>query len=145
MAQAHLPRSGFCKLYSYGHPTSRTIENLATVGAIIYGTDVHGTVVISTDGTTFEVRPTRAVAPISSKVVAKQAIATPSPAPTSLFVGTLRYDPKGRDRDCGSFKTHEEAQAFFIAAGGPERDPHRLDGDNDGIACESLPREKKNK
>jgi micrococcal nuclease len=34
---------------------------------------------------------------------------------------------------------HEDAQAFFIAAGGPERDPHRLDGNKDRIACESLP------
>jgi micrococcal nuclease len=51
----------------------------------------------------------------------------------------LRYDPNGRDRNCSAFATHQEAQCFFIAAGGPERDPHRLDGDGDGIACESLP------
>ncbi|MFC4557470.1 hypothetical protein ACFO3D_04520 [Virgibacillus kekensis] len=35
----------------------------------------------------------------------------------------------------GDFSTHEQAQAFFIAAGGPGDDPHRLDG----LACESLP------
>jgi len=40
------------------------------------------------------------------------------------------------DRDCGDFATQQEAQAFYEAAGGPERDPHRLDGDGDGIACE---------
>lgn len=55
---------------------------------------------------------------------------SPSPA--------LRYDPFGPDRDCSDFATWEEAQAFFLAAGGPERDPHRLDSDRDGIACESL-------
>lgn len=49
------------------------------------------------------------------------------------------YDPNGPDRDCGDFRTHSAAQAFFEAAGGPARDPHRLDGDNDGVACESLP------
>jgi len=49
------------------------------------------------------------------------------------------YDPNGPDRDCADFATQAEAQAFFIAAGGPERDPHRLDGDNDGVACETLP------
>jgi len=42
-----------------------------------------------------------------------------------------------RDRDCGDFDTQAEAQAFF------ERhqpgDPHRLDGNGDGEACESLP------
>lgn len=50
----------------------------------------------------------------------------------------LRYDPFGPDRDCSDFATWEEAQAFYLAAGGPERDPHRLDSDRDGIACESL-------
>ncbi|MBL00882.1 MAG: hypothetical protein CL774_00085 [Chloroflexi bacterium] len=25
-----------------------------------------------------------------------------------------------------------------MVAGGPEKDPHRLDGDGDGIACASL-------
>ncbi|WNR47051.1 stalk domain-containing protein [Paenibacillus roseipurpureus] len=54
-----------------------------------------------------------------------------SPAPT------VNYDPNGPDRDCGDFATHEEAQAFFIAAGGPEKDPHRLDADKDGLACEA--------
>jgi len=47
--------------------------------------------------------------------------------------------PYPPDRNCGDFSTQAEAQACFIAAGGPARDPHRLDGDNDGIACESLP------
>jgi endonuclease YncB( thermonuclease family) len=43
------------------------------------------------------------------------------------------------DRDCSDFATQAEAQAFFVAAGGPGRDPHRLDGDGNGRACESLP------
>lgn len=41
------------------------------------------------------------------------------------------------DRDCGDFSTQAEAQRFY------ERhrpgDPHRLDGNGDGAACESLP------
>lgn len=51
----------------------------------------------------------------------------------------LPYDPNGPDRDCGDFRTQAEAQAFFEAAGGPARDPHRLDSDNDGVVCENLP------
>jgi len=43
-----------------------------------------------------------------------------------------------RDRDCSDFRTHAQAQRFFERHN-PRRDPHRLDGDNDGIACESLP------
>lgn len=41
------------------------------------------------------------------------------------------------DRDCSDFDTQPEAQRFF------ERhqpgDPHNLDGNGDGVACESLP------
>jgi hypothetical protein len=48
------------------------------------------------------------------------------------------YDPF-RNYDCGQFAAQAEAQAAFIAAGGPSSDPHRLDQDGDGIACESLP------
>ncbi|QKY71632.1 nuclease [Lentibacillus sp. CBA3610] len=58
-------------------------------------------------------------------------------ADSSLVSG---YDPNGPDRDCSDFETQQSAQAFFEAAGGPEADPHRLDGnDNDGQVCESLP------
>jgi hypothetical protein len=38
--------------------------------------------------------------------------------------------------DCEDFSTRAEAQEFFEAHGGPERDPYYLDGDGDGIACE---------
>ncbi|MFO7545439.1 MAG: thermonuclease family protein [Trueperaceae bacterium] len=48
-----------------------------------------------------------------------------------------RYDPRGPDRDCRDFATQAEAQAFYEAAG--PGDPHRLDGDANGIACERLP------
>ena len=51
--------------------------------------------------------------------------------------GALRYDPRGPDRDCRDFATQAEAQAFYEAAG--PGDPHRLDGDGNGIACERLP------
>jgi len=51
--------------------------------------------------------------------------------------GTLRYDPHGPDRNCSDFPTQLEAQEFYEAAG--PGDPHRLDADGNGIACESLP------
>jgi len=40
------------------------------------------------------------------------------------------------DRDCGSFPNSGAAQRFFIDAGGPQNDPHDLDRDGDGYACE---------
>ncbi|WP_043644132.1 thermonuclease family protein [Caenispirillum salinarum] len=48
-----------------------------------------------------------------------------------------RGGAQGGDKDCGDFRTHAEAQAFFRSAG--PGDPHRLDRDGDGRACESLP------
>lgn len=40
------------------------------------------------------------------------------------------------DVDCGDFSSQAEAQAFFEANG--PGDPHGLDRDKDGLACESL-------
>ena len=54
-------------------------------------------------------------------------------------IGPHSDTPQGPDRDCSDFKTQAEAQSFYEAAGGPDRDPHRLDPDKDGVACESLP------
>lgn len=44
----------------------------------------------------------------------------------------------GKDYDCSDFSTQKEAQAFFESNGGPSNDPHRLDQDKDGVACETL-------
>jgi micrococcal nuclease len=41
------------------------------------------------------------------------------------------------DYDCSDFSSQAEAQRVFEAAG--PGDPYNLDGDGDGIACESLP------
>jgi hypothetical protein len=54
---------------------------------------------------------------------------TPTDRPTTI---------KG-DKDCVDFKTQREAQSFFEANGGPNKDPHNLDRDKDGVVCESLP------
>lgn len=43
------------------------------------------------------------------------------------------------DRDCGDFSSQAAAQNFFLANGGPQNDPHRLDSEGDGIACETNP------
>lgn len=44
--------------------------------------------------------------------------------------------------NCSNFAYQEEAQRLFDECGGVENDIHRLDGDKDGIVCESL-RQKK--
>jgi len=40
------------------------------------------------------------------------------------------------DKDCRDFSSHAQAQAFFEAQG--SSDPHHLDGDGDGVACDLL-------
>ncbi|WP_198668081.1 thermonuclease family protein [Saliphagus sp. LR7] len=44
--------------------------------------------------------------------------------------------PDDGDYNCGDFETQEQAQAVLDGESG---DPHGLDGDGDGVACESLP------
>ncbi len=45
------------------------------------------------------------------------------------------YDPAGATRACQDFPDPAQAQAFYLLAGGPYRDPHNLDPDQDGLAC----------
>lgn len=47
------------------------------------------------------------------------------------------YNPAGVDQDCDDFSNQTEAQLFYYAAGGPFRDPHSLDADSNGIACDN--------
>jgi hypothetical protein len=49
------------------------------------------------------------------------------------------YSATDIDHDCGDFATGWEAQLFYEANGGPEYDPHDLDRDNDGMACDWNP------
>jgi beta-lactamase superfamily II metal-dependent hydrolase len=60
---------------SYGHPHQETIDNLCDIGAQIYGTDVHGTIVVTTDGATYNVLPSNNVPPVACEYT----IIPPSP------------------------------------------------------------------
>ncbi len=65
--------------------------------------------------------------------------------------GNLLFDKEGNvvtDRalgktkneyNCDDFNTQPEAQNFFDKTGGIESDVNRLDGNKDGIPCQSLP------
>lgn len=57
-----------------------------------------------------------------------------------LFLSTVGAVPaQAADKDCGDFVSQKAAQIFFLKNGGPTYDPHNLDYDSDGIACESSP------
>jgi len=57
----------------------------------------------------------------------------------TMLLATSPPSAHARDRDCADFATQRAAQIFFLKHGGPRRDPHRLDGDDDGVACEDNP------
>jgi hypothetical protein len=79
-------------------------------------------------------RPIFAIAILVAAFLAFLAIAAaPSPAPLPFSVSVA----SAADRDCSDFKNQRRAQRFFKRHH-PRRDPHRLDRDNDGIACERL-------
>ena len=63
-------------------------------------------------------------------------IITPSP-PVDTPAKTALPNCINSDCNCSDFSTQEEAQAVLNAF---KNDPHRLDGDGNGIACESLPK-----
>ncbi len=55
-----------------------------------------------------------------------------------LFMGTtFSVAADNHDKDCGDFANPQEVMAFWYENGySADNDPHRLDGDNDGLACE---------
>jgi hypothetical protein len=59
------------------------------------------------------------------------------PDGTRVKFKVVLYDPNGPIRNCSDFPRQQDAQYFFEAAG--PGDPHRLDGNNNGVACEHLP------
>ena len=75
--------------------------------------------------------------PAEPKAFAEPAAEQPKPKPASPKPAAMPVYSTGADRDCGDFGSHEEAQRFFLANGGPSSDPHKLDRDHDGLACES--------
>ncbi|WP_434965999.1 excalibur calcium-binding domain-containing protein [Janibacter indicus] len=75
-----------------------------------------------------------AAAPKAAPAAAPKA-APAAPARSSVTVSTT--SAAVADKDCGDFSSQAEAQTFFTTHGGPALDRHRLDADNDGIACET--------
>lgn len=119
---------------AYGHPAARALQLYDTVGAAVYRTDLQGDIVVfaNQDGT-YHVSAAQPLQQTQPPAAPSAASATPSASSSS----PLAYDPSGPDRDCGDFSTQADAQTFYEAAG--PGDPHRLDGDGDGVACASLP------
>jgi beta-lactamase superfamily II metal-dependent hydrolase len=67
----------------YGHPHAEVIDRLNAAGVDVYGTAVHGTVTVTTDGVTFAVSTGQAASPIAP-VAPAPAPATPAPTPVPV-------------------------------------------------------------
>lgn len=77
----------------------------------------------------------RAMGPAVRLLVTSGAAA----AVIALLLFSLPAGASASDKDCADFPTQRAAQLFFLKHGGPRHDPDRLDGDDDGVACEDNP------
>ncbi len=59
-----------------------------------------------------------------------------STAGTKSYERPFSSEAAGGDYDCDDFPNGAAAQRFFLASGGPVSDPHNMDLDGDGLACE---------
>jgi len=69
----------------YGHPAQETLDKLAVVGAEVYRTNLHGAIVVETDGTTYMV------------TTEKQPSLPPTPT-EEIMISYVHYDAEGDDR-----------------------------------------------
>jgi beta-lactamase superfamily II metal-dependent hydrolase len=77
----------------YGHPHQETINNLCEIGAQIYGTDIHGTITITTDGVTYNVLPSNNVPPVACPATTTYnlTISVNGQGTTNPSLGTYEY------------------------------------------------------
>jgi hypothetical protein len=75
---------------------------------------------------------------VEAELALRDDVTCAGAARSAARVGVPVYPRReGRaDHDCADFARGARAQVFFLAAGGPARDPHGLDADGDGLACE---------
>lgn len=114
---------------TYGHPHQETVDRLAAAGVTVYRTDLDGTVTLTSDCSTYSIAT-------SGSAVTPTVTPVPSPGPPPISLEEACGLCAATDCNCSDFDTQAEAQACLNA---DPSDPFNLDGDNDGIACESLP------
>ena len=66
---------------TYGHPHDEVIARLLTMGIVVYGTDVHGTVVVTTDGRDYQVTTQRQGQVITATPPQETVEPSPTPVP----------------------------------------------------------------
>lgn len=63
------------------------------------------------------------------------ALETNNQVGQSIYRRSSRFNEDRYRRACAEFASSDQAQAAFLAAGGPDRDRRGLDPDGDGFAC----------
>lgn len=63
------------------------------------------------------------------------ALSTNNAVGQPVYSRSSRFNEDRYRRACAEFGSSDQAQAAFLAAGGPERDRRGLDPDGDGFAC----------
>jgi len=81
----------------YKHPADETLQRLQNAGIDIYRTDLHGTVIVNTDGKTYSIVTEQRVDPMTQVKQPEplpQPVTTPTPAPvkTGKYVGSSESD-----------------------------------------------------
>lgn len=66
----------------YGHPHAETISALKNIGAEVYGTDTHGTIVVMTDGDEYTIEVQWSPTPTPKATPTPTVTLTPTPTPT---------------------------------------------------------------
>lgn len=78
---------------SYGHPAASTIANLAAAGATVYGTDLNGSIVVTTDGNTYRVttagQGTPRAPPVGAAASTSRAAVTATTSKSASTSGAL--------------------------------------------------------
>jgi beta-lactamase superfamily II metal-dependent hydrolase len=74
---------------TYGHPKAEVIERLQQMGVTVYGTAIHSTIIVTTDGKSYEVVPANESAATMPMVAAE---ATPTPEPSVCASGQINLN-----------------------------------------------------
>ena len=119
-------------------PESGTIKNISTiVASTAYAASTHTMEAMPPTSTltpTPEILDTPTL-PFTATIAPTNTVFVVSPLPTSPPVAAC--DCSGDLYNCGDFSSHAQALACFNSC--KPGDIHRLDQDNDGDPCESLP------
>ncbi len=75
---------------SYGHPNDETLAKLDKAGVKIYRTDVHGSIVITTDGQRYDVNVKEAYQSTPPKE--PEPVATQERSSEGQYVGSVKSD-----------------------------------------------------